>query len=130
MAPYNRQYFNPNTNAYREYYLNQAGGSISRFRGGDQYGYGLASILGAIVRKIIPIARGVLKPAVAIAKPHLKAAVKDIAVAAVKKVVRATTGRKKKKQTRAKQTGGRRRSKPKKKKPARRRRKKKTSNIF
>ena len=125
MAPYNREYFNPNVSAYKEYYLHQAGGSISRFRGGDQYGYGLASILGAIVRRIIPIARGVLKPAVAIAKPHLKAAVKDIAVAAVKKVARAATSRKKKRKP-AKQTGGRRRTK---KKPPRRK-KKKTTNIF
>jgi hypothetical protein len=129
MAPshYQQQYYSPNQRAYLDYYTQQAGGGISRYRGGDQYGYGLGSILGAIIRKIIPIASGVIKPAVAIAKPHLKAAARDLTVAAVKKVSRAV---KRRRTTKKVQTGGRRKRTTGKKRKTRRRRRRPVANIF
>ena len=128
MAPHNQDYFSPNQRAYLDYYSNQAGGNISRFRGGDQYGYGLGSIITSIIRKIIPLAASVVKPATHIVKPHLKAAAKDLAVAAVKKITR----RRRRQNTKVAQSGGRRRRKkqrkPKKKRG--RRRKAPKNNIF
>ena len=125
MAPH-RDYFSPNQRAYLDYYSNQAGGGISRYRGADQYGYGLGSLLSSIIRKIIPIASSIVKPAAHIVKPHLKSAAKDLAVAAVKTVSR----RIKKKRAKPQQKGGRRRKRKPAKKRRRRRRRKTTTNIF
>ena len=121
MAPHT-DYYSPNQRAYLDYYTTQAGGGLNRYRGGEQSGYGIASILGSIIRKIIPVASSLVRPAAHIVKPHLKAAARDLTVAAVKKITRAVKKRKQSKKT--PQAGGRRKRRKgtKKKKSSRRRR--------
>ncbi len=85
------------SNAYLNYYRAQAGhggAGMPRFQGAPaQYGYGLGGLLGSIIRRIIPIGARLLKAvrpaaraAVRIAKPHVKAAAKDLATTAARHV--------------------------------------------
>ncbi len=91
--------------AYLDYYKAQAGsGSIPKFHGAStQYGYGLGGILRSIIRRIIPLGARVAKAvapaakkAFTIAKPHLKAAGKELATAAMNKATEKITQKLKK----------------------------------
>ena len=79
-------YYTPDSGAYENYYLNQAGGGdIPKFRG--QYGFGLGSLLKSLIKTILPIGRSVAKSAFNIARPHLSAAANDLTNEAAKAVV-------------------------------------------
>ena len=71
---------------YTAYYVNQAGGDLPGYSGSRvQYGNGLAGIFRAIYRTVVPL----FKRGIAIAKPHLTSAAKNIAGDVMSNVTRA-----------------------------------------
>jgi hypothetical protein len=125
-----QQFYIPDSDAYLDYYVSQAGGLLPHYWASQQ-GFGLGSLLRSLFRSIVPFGRKVLKPvakrAFAIAKPHLmeaaphlKDAAKDMARAAATHI-----GEKIASRMTSPQEGGRRpkkRAASKRKAPAKRRR--------
>jgi len=79
--------FNPSKlDALAFHAINQKGGDIDRYI--YQEGAGLASLFGNLFRKSIPLLGKAIKGAAHIAKPHAKAAARELANSAIKQTTK------------------------------------------